>query len=241
MKGTAGQALAAARIAGCQIPRSLYLPVTVGADARNTYLGHAAQLGLLAAQSALAGFTAPEGVLEELGAKPLAPPGQWLILEGYLKQFAAVRHVHYGAMAALLLREKIRAPEKVHLRIYGEAITYCGNRAPRTPIQAQFSLSYGLAHALLFGSLDPEAYREDRLKDLRLVELEKKVSIEEDPALTAAGRRGAQLEIDGRAATVDQLHEMTREEVLAKFARYARRDGAALLDADRAARFSIPA
>jgi 2-methylcitrate dehydratase PrpD len=252
LKGTAEQALNAVRIAGCQIPRSLYLPVKAGAEARNTYLAHAAQLGLLAAQAALANLSAPQGVLEELGAKPLAAPGEWLILEGYLKPFAAVRHVHYGAAAALLLRPKVdlQRVKAMSLRTYAEAITYCGNRAPRSAIQAQFSLAYGAAHALLFGSLDPDAYREERLVDPVLVRLEKSIVIEEDAALTAAGKRGArlavQLENETFEAATDRVpgdpsQPMSREEVLAKFARYARRGGAAFLDANAGEAFSIPA
>ncbi len=252
LKGSAEQALAAVRIAGCQIPRSLYLPVKAGAEARNTYLAHAAQLGLLAAQAVLAEVSAPEGVLEELGAQPLAPPGEWLIFEGYLKPFAAVRHVHYAAAAALLSRTKVEVErvKAIRLRTYEEAIRYCGNRAPRTPIQAQFSLSYGVAHALRFGSLDPDAYRPERLSDPLLLRLEKAVAIEEDAALTAAGKRGARLAVQLESETVetlwgDPVPPMSREEVLAKFARYARRDGAAFLDADPgaafAAVFTIPA
>jgi 2-methylcitrate dehydratase PrpD len=246
LKGSAEQALAALRIAGCQIPRSLYLPVKAGADARNTYLAHAAQLGLLAAQAALANVSAPDGVLEELGAKPLAAPGEWLILEGYLKPFAAVRHVHYAAAAAMQVRVDVQRIKAIELRTYEEAIRYCGNRAPRTALQAQFSLSYGVAHALRFGSLDPDAYRAERLSDPIVVRLERAVAIEEDPALTAAQERGARLTVHLENEAIetlsgDPLQPMGRQEVLAKFARYARRDGAALLDADPGAAFAVPA
>lgn len=116
--GTAAQALAAVRIAACQLPRSLYLPVTHGSEARNTYLAHSAQLGLLAAHTALAGIDAPDAL--ETGA--LAAPGEWLILQGYLKRFAAVRHVHYGVTAALALRPLVKAESirRIELHIYSE-------------------------------------------------------------------------------------------------------------------------
>jgi 2-methylcitrate dehydratase PrpD len=251
--GSAEQALAAVRIAACQMPYSLYLPVAQGAEARNTFLAHAAQLGLLAANAALAGFGAPEGALDELrgralGAAPrgaaLAPPGEWLILESYLKPFAAVRHVHYGAAAALALHPKlagrIERVERAELSTYGEALAYCGNRAPRTPIQAQFSLSFGAAWALVHGDLGPEAYvRRDPVVEA----LERKFVLAEDAAVTGARRRGATLAVivDGErlahaVARVpgDPGLPMTREDVLAKFSRYAGRDGRALLDADAA-------
>jgi 2-methylcitrate dehydratase PrpD len=249
--GSAEQALTAVRIAACQIPRSLYLPVRAGSEARNTYLAHSAQLGLLAAQAALAGVAAPVGVLEELGAMPFAPAGEWLVLEGYLKPFAAVRHVHYAAAAALLLRprvelERVRA---IQLATYREAITYCGNRAPRTPIAAQFSLSYGVAHALCHGTLDPDAYEEARLNDPHVVRLEAAVSTTEDAVLTRAAKRGATLTVHMGQEKVEAVLDrvpgdpslpMSEEAVLAKFARYARRDGRSFLEADERDRFAIP-
>lgn len=234
--GTAAQALAAVRIAACQMPHSLYLPVKAGADARNTYLAHSAQLGLLAAHAALAGIAAPAGALDEIGAGRFAARGKWLLLEGYLKPFAAVRHVHYGAAAALSLRPKLAgrllAITRIELSTYAEALAYCGNRAPRTPIQAQFSLSFGVAAALVTGDLGPDAYG---MKDRRIAELEKKVVLAEDRKLTRAGGRGAALVVrvgDERLAwSVDRVsgdpgQPMTRAEVLAKFARYTGRPAA---------------
>ena len=234
--GTSAQALAAVRVAGSQIPRSLYLPVKQGAEARNTYLAHSAHLGLLAAQAALAGLTAPLGVLEELGAGSFAPSGEWLTLEAYLKRFAAVRHVHYAAAAALALRakltERLEDIERIELRTYAEALTYCGNRSPRSAIQAQFSLSYGVACALATGALAPESYEPSVLDDRAVRELEAKVSLSEDAALTRAGKRGARLTVfvgaERMESTVDRVegdpgHPMARSSLIAKFARFAAR------------------
>ncbi|MEO5732545.1 MAG: MmgE/PrpD family protein, partial [Rubrivivax sp.] len=152
--GSAMQALAAVRIVACQMPYSLYLPIARGANMRNTYASHSAQLGMLAATAALGGIAAPEGALEELRARalgnaiqgaPIARAGEWLITETYLKAHAAVQHVHYGAAAAITLRprlaDRLASISRIHLHTYAEALTYCGNRAPRTAIQAQFSLS----------------------------------------------------------------------------------------------------
>jgi 2-methylcitrate dehydratase PrpD len=245
--GSAEEALAAIRTAACQMPHSLYRAVSAGAEARNTYLAHSAQLGLLAANAALAGFTAPDGALDEIGAGSFAAPGEWLVLETYLKPFAAVRHVHYGAAAALALRPKLAQRleriSRIELRTYAEALTYCRNRAPRTPIQAQFSLSYGVARALARGSLDPDAYAEDALVDPLVQDLEAKVVLTEDPELTRTARRGAVLAVriekeilEKAIAHVpgDPAQPMTRSDVVEKFARYARRDAraaAGILDA----------
>ena len=257
------QALAAVRIAACQMPYSLYLPVVHGAEARNTYLAHSAQLGVLAASAALAGFSAPAGALDELrtrvlGAAPgveaaLAPPGVWLISDAYLKPYAAVRHVHYGVAATLALRPELEGRldriDRIELATYAEALTYCANRAPQRPIQAQFSLSYGVARALVAGDLGPDAYTDEALGDPLARSLESRVRLIEDGALSRSGRRGAALsvEIGGERleravdrVAGDALLPMTRQQIAAKFARYAGRaqDAASrFLDASARRRF----
>ena len=241
--GNAAQALAAIRIAACQMPYSLYLPVAAGANARNVYLSHASQLGMLAASAALGGIAAPAGALEELrsralaGAPPaptLAPPGDWLILDAYLKPYAAARHVHYGAAAAMALRPGLAGGlnrvSRVRLSTYAEALAYCGIRAPHSAIQAQFSLSYGVACALATGELVPDSYALQILGNPEIKALEGKTELEENASLTRAGRRGATLvvELDGQKfehtverVTGDPAMPMTRAELLAKFARYS--------------------
>jgi 2-methylcitrate dehydratase PrpD len=255
--GDAAQALAAVRIAACQMPYALYLPVAAGANARNTYLSHAAQFGMLAASAALAGIVAPTGALEELHSRaladaqsgpPLAPPGDWLIAEAYLKPYAAVRHVHYAAAAAIALRPEVstRLESIAHIRLetYAEALAYCSNRAPTSLIQAQFSLSYGVACALATGDLAPESYDLDS-KVIRA--LEAKVELVEKPGLT---RREATLLVEIRGGKFDRTVDrvpgdpslpMTREEILSKFARYSglgRTAGEKFLAADGGRRFS---
>lgn len=234
--GSAAQALAAVRTVASQMPRSLYVAAKEGAEARNTYLAHSAQLGLLAANAALSDFTAPAGALGELGAGALAGPGAWFLLEGYLKSFAGVRHTHYGAAAAQALRDKVLARlddiRSIELSVHADALVYCGNRAPRTPIQAQFSLSYAVACMLLTGELAPDSYEPKNLDDPRLGKLEAKVRLVEDARY--ASRRGARLSIDmggeTLASSIDALPAMTRDEVLAKFRRYAGFDGGVTLE-----------
>ncbi len=223
--GAPAVAQAAIEIAAAQIPFSLYLPVAQGADARNTYLGHAAWLGAYAAQCALAGVQAPRGAVDEFAklalggtGAPLDAPG-YVLLDGYLKPFAAVRHVHYGALAALRLLPrlgKLSEVRRIALSIYPEAIAYCGNRAPQAPIQAQFSLSFGVAAALRFGRLDADAYRAPAFEDAGLRRLEALVEI------SSHGRdaRDATLEVDGLRERVDSI-PMREAEAEAKFLRNA--------------------
>lgn len=225
----------AVRLAACQVPFALYAPIAAGMDGRNSYPAHAALLGHLAGAAAAAGMDAPEGGFAEarqlaLGLSPppvVALPGAWLLEDAYLKPFAGVRHAHYAAAAALLLRGLVPPePRRIRLSTYAEAIRYAGNRAPRAAIAAQFSLSWAVAAALVQGDLGPEAYTDAALADPRLRAIEALVEIVEDTALTEAGRRGATLAVDGELATVDGVtgdadRPMEEEEAVAKFTRLA--------------------
>jgi 2-methylcitrate dehydratase PrpD len=167
-------------------------------------------------------------VLRATSPAPLTPAGQWTILSGYLKPFAGVRHTHYGVEAALRLRKhhavSLERIDAIRLTTYAEAVQYCGNRAPRTAIQAQFSLSYAIAAAFVLGDLGPNAY--DDIGDPIITRLEQRVVVEADPKRL---RRGAQLtiEIGGQslAESVDDVAgdpamPMTRDQVVGKFRRY---------------------
>jgi 2-methylcitrate dehydratase PrpD len=228
-------------VAACQLPTSLYLPVTAGCTARNTYLGHSATLGLDAAYAALAGIDAPAGVLDHYALDHSAAqgdeapdPGEEWILAAYLKPYAAVRHVHYGATAARRLRDDLGGAtgdiRGIALSIYQEAITYCGNRAPRTPIQAQFSLAFGVAAMLRFGDLAPDAYEPGRFDDAELRRLEALVEVRPDADLTDRAERGATLrlavgdrELVESVGTIpgDAARPLTETQVVGKFLRYA--------------------
>ncbi len=221
--GNTAQALAAIRIVACQLPNSLYLPVAAGANARNTYLSHSAQLGMLAASAAHGGIVAPENAVQ---GDAIAPPGEWLTLDAYLKPYAAVRHVHYGAAAAQALRAEIdyKKIKAIQLSTYQEALTYCGNRAPVTAIQAQFSLSYGVACMLVTGELGPASYSMD---DPEILRLERKIVLSEDASLPG---RGATLTVEIgeekfkkriEQVTGDPSLPMSREEILGKFSRFS--------------------
>jgi len=240
----AATTVAAIMGAACQMPWSLYLPIAEGATVRNAYVGEAAARGIRQAIAAEAGITAPAAALETVGqlalgrditAQALAPAGEWLIQQGYLKPFAAVRHVHYGAAAAIEWHRRFSTipPSDIRaltLAVYGEAITYCGNRAPTTAIQAQFSLSYGLAWALMHGDLGPDAYEAQALRNPTVRRLEAMVTIEEDTAFTGDSKRAARLTVETTTGTEtiavdivagDPDRPMTESDVAAKFRRFA--------------------
>jgi 2-methylcitrate dehydratase PrpD len=212
--------------AACQIPASLYLPITVGSAVRNTYVSHAVLLGMLSAAAAEAGFDMPRGALEEGRHRVLraterahvAPVGEWTIRDGYLKPFAGVRHTHYGVEAALRIRRHPDfSPDKVRLitlATYEEAARYCGNRAPGSAIGAQFSLSYAVAAALVLGGLGPEAYANVG-SDTVIARLEQLVVIDVDPS------RAGVLSEDVDSVAGDPGRAMSEQEIVNKFSRYA--------------------
>ena len=198
-------------------------------------------LGIQGALAAQAGIDAPTlesvseyarvGLGKEVG--PWVGPGRFEILDGYLKPFAAVRHVHYGAAAALALRERIGTArvEQIRLSVYEEATVYCANRAPTTAIQAQFSLTFGLAAALRFGSIDHETYRPAQFDDQELRRLESLVEVAVDAGLTARQARGATLQVlvngqwlEATVGTIlgDAALPLTDAQVIEKFVTYAR-------------------
>lgn len=204
------QALAAA---ACQMQVSLYAPVRQGRTVRNTYVGQAASRAILLVEALAAGIDAPVDVFDEaalqLGdpprdasARPWCAPGEFLILQSYLKPFAGVRHAHYAAEAARRWH-RAHGPDTGAIRAlvldtYPEALAYCGIRAPRLALQAQFSLSYATAHALLRGGLGPDAYRADTLRDPELRRLESLVELRTD----RGEARGATLRVVGDAGDV---------------------------------------
>ena len=208
-------AMKAVGIAACQLPSSLYLPIRTGRNVRNLYLAHAATLGLDAALAAEAGFDAPPDALawyaEHLSpAATQAPPPATadLVLDAYLKPFAAVRHVHYGALAAQRIRERLqRQTEGVHrivLKVYEEAVAYCSNAQPTTLLAAQFSLSFGLAAMLRYGTLSPASYEAPQFMDPELRRLEALVEVQIDRQLTHSDQRGAQVSVVSRLGHCDE-------------------------------------
>jgi 2-methylcitrate dehydratase PrpD len=202
-------------IAACQLPSSLYLPIRTGRSVRNLYLAHSATLGLDSALAAQSGIDAPPDALawyaEHLcRAATQAPPSPTadLILDAYLKPFAAVRHVHYGALAARRIRERLQGQtEGIHrivLTVYEEAAVYCNNPQPATLLAAQFSLSFGLASMLRFGTLDASSYEAPRFQDPELRRLEALVDVKIDRDLTQANKRGASVSVVSRRGHCDE-------------------------------------
>ena len=109
-------------------------------------------------------------------------------------------------------------------------MVYCANRDPHTTIQAQFSLTWGVAAMLVLGDLAPEAFSAEALSNQKIRDIESIISVKSDPALGKDGIRSAilNLTIENKTyqAFVDRVIgdpglPMTSNQVIAKFLRYS--------------------
>jgi len=237
------RAVAALGIAASQVATSLYRPVAAGVTARNSYVARAMEEAIVFAEAASAGIDAADDTLAiaaaELAGDPqLSASWQWpnieaeLLSTGYLKPYAAVRHAHYGIAAAARWRQeqkderniRVRAEriKRVVLSVYPEALQYCGNRAPRSMIQAQFSLSYAVSRVLVGYDITPDAYSLAAIQDPLACRLESQIELVETREFA---RRAASLRVDTDQATflttVDRVdgdpdQPMTTDAVLRK-------------------------
>lgn len=216
-----------------------------GASVRNSYAGFSNMLGMMAWEMAKAGFTGEaDGVGAVYGGiaatdwQPAAMTAdlgtRWEIARNYFKRHAACRYTH-GALDAL--QDIVRqhggpiAPEAVKA-ISVETYVWAAqldHPAPDTMLAAKFSLPFSLATSLVNGAATLDAFRDAARADETTRALALKVTVNEDPALTAKlpGLRPARVTLDladGRRFRAEVLTNKgdtedpyTRDDVIAKF------------------------
>lgn len=173
-----------------------------GGTVRNVYSGVSNQMGLLAHKLVAAGFTGerdglstvfgqvvsdvfePNEMVRELG-------GRYEIARNYFKIHACCRYNH----SALDAMEEIagrfdggRIPvdrvASVDVRTYSLAAQLC-NQEPDNMLAAKFSVPFALATYLIHGHAGVEAFRGQALQRREILDLAKRVTVTEDPQLTA--------------------------------------------------------
>lgn len=165
------------------------------------HAGHAAEVGVRAGQGAAHGVTGVADILEgEVGfGAALATDVRWdSVLDGLGERYNITRmtqknhgccgHTFAAIDAALALREKGVRPERVQaieVRTYRAALDVAGYPDPSSAFEARFSLAYVLAHAMRQGSVRLAAFEPHALADADTRALMRKVTIIEDPQLTA--------------------------------------------------------
>lgn len=199
--------------------------------------GWGAQAGVSAALLAADGFSGAPAELMGSSDGPEDLGSRWRILEQYFKPFPVCRWAHPAVQAVLsLLAETVVAVDQVD-RI--EVTTFAaGTRLntvrPRTTEEAQYSLPYAVAAALVHGDLTPESLLTPDA-DPDVASLTGRIHLSESVAMTKEfpAQRLAQVEIhlrDGRRlasgpTTADGEPEspLSDAQLLAKFRRYTHR------------------
>jgi 2-methylcitrate dehydratase PrpD len=190
-----------------------------GGTVRNTYAGFSNMLGMMAYDLVKAGFTGeadgvgsvyggiaaddwrPEEMTRELGHR-------WEIARNYFKRHAACRYNH-GALDALAEimaqvggRIEPESIESIAVETYVWA-AQLDHPKPQNMLAAKFSMPFSIATAIVNGSANLDAFRDAARTNPQTMALAAKVTVNEDPALTAKlpGLRPARLRIllkDGR-------------------------------------------
>jgi len=167
--------------------------------------------GLETAAFALRGITGPRFILEGPqglyagtcdAAKPMLLADGWRISEVSFKPWGACRHAHPAIDAALELKKQGALQGPVTVATYRDALTFCDRPEPRSVIEAKFSLQHAVAVVMERGvpelaDFEPEAIA-------ALADTRKLVTVEEDPALTAAypAHFGARVTSAGASVTL---------------------------------------
>ena len=175
-----------------------------GSWVKRVHPGWAAHCGIVAAGLARGGFTGPATILEGrfgfyrtfLGSEPERAPfdtlgKEWETLRVGFKPYPCCHYNHaYLDCALALRREHAIEPdsiERIECRVpAGEVPIVCEPREaklrPRTPYDAQFSLAYSVAAALVDGRVSLDTYTKDRIRDERVLGLASRVEHTVDPA-----------------------------------------------------------
>ncbi|MBM4448927.1 MAG: MmgE/PrpD family protein, partial [Chloroflexi bacterium] len=237
-------------IAGSQAAGSMEF-LADGSLTKRFHAGWAAHSGIIAALLAARGFTGPATIIEGRsgflhsysdGADPdkvLANLGEpFEIMKTSIKPHACCRYKQ-GPIDGILtiIRENKLKPEEVKQVTLG--ILKAGfpiiaeprelKYHPRTLVDAQFSMPFGAAVAILYGKASLDEYTQENIKSARVKEMMERVSCVTDPALETVFPRQwpasvALVTEDGRRFSTridypkgDPENPLTWQELLAKF------------------------
>jgi 2-methylcitrate dehydratase PrpD len=221
------------------------LEVSFGTMCKPLHPGKAAMNGLFAALLAREGFTGPVGMLDEpaglggtfLGIADLAPAlddlgKRFEILENSTKPYAACHLTHATIDAGRTIRGRWAPPAEavasVECWVHPLTLKVAANPAPRTGLEAKFSVAFCAALALVRGDAGEAEFADAVLADGAVARVAERVRPHADPALGIGAARMRVALADGRAleervtaarGTAD--NPLSRDEVEAKFRRLA--------------------
>jgi 2-methylcitrate dehydratase PrpD len=182
--------------------------------------GHAADAGAIAAMAASKGVTGALDILEGevgFGAAMSVEPDWSKATRGLGKAYHIVHvtfknhgccgHTFPAIDAVLELKAKHHLSHKdikrIRLASYKAGLDIIDNATPEGEYQAKFSIQYTVAHALVHGSVRLNAFLPERMNDVEVRALMKKIDVVADPELSKGypTQRAARAEIetnDGR-------------------------------------------
>ncbi|MEU0649123.1 MmgE/PrpD family protein [Streptomyces umbrinus] len=197
------------------------------AEVKRLHPGKAARDGIVSADLAQAGLTGPTTALEGKDGYFAAFAGvqgtdwfpqivrdglgeRWVLLDTYVKPYPCCRHLHGAIDAVLALREEHAIDpadvEEIRVGTFGIATGHAGTVLD-TVLQAQLSIPYTLAVALLRGTVTLTDFDAEHRADPAAQALAAKVGVELDEEADAAyPRTGRPAEVtltlrDGRRLT----------------------------------------
>jgi 2-methylcitrate dehydratase PrpD len=218
-----------------------------GAMSKRFHAGRAAHSGVLAAELAALGFTGPTqiyefhdgGVLKAFSdASNPAPLTQdlgraWRLDTNRIKPYSCCGSTHSYVDAVFELRQRLGTPwdarRRVRVGLAKVVDVQCGFQYfPTTALNAQMSLRYVVAAALLEGQALPPQFSNAKLSDPAINALASRLELEHDPALdklyperfaawVAAEDKGQWHRVDVMDPTGSDANPIDREGVIAKF------------------------
>ncbi|CAN5190611.1 MmgE/PrpD family protein [soil metagenome] len=240
--GLDARAAAAAVAIGCSQGAGLKEALKASAS-QPLQIGRSSEGGVVAAQLAARGVAGPLEAIERGfligfadaadGAGVLAGLGDdWRIFETYLKTQGGCRgnHAPVDAVVELVGRERLAADRIARIDVAVDQVTLAASiETPADAGQAQFSIGFSIAVALVAGDVTPERFSETWLADPRIRALMARIDVVADAALDVGypEQRGARVRIttvDGkvRQHAIDRARgepeqPLSAEEVVAKF------------------------
>jgi 2-methylcitrate dehydratase PrpD len=186
--------------------------MTDGAMTKRLHPGHAAASGVLAALLARGGMSGPAAVFDapwggflptyaresaDYDALTAGLGTEWRIHRSSIKPYASCRGTHAAVEAMLRMRAEGASPSTVaaiRVRVHPTIVRMCGASAVRTLLDAQMSLPYALAVALVHGAADLPMFADEVRRDPTVLEHAERVQVIEssDPMTNVA----AELELD---------------------------------------------
>lgn len=171
--------------------------------------GWGAMAGVSAALLAARGFTGAPAVTVagDNVAELWSDLGQrWLILAQYFKPHAVCRWAQPAITAALALRQQhnlqVDQIAQIEVRTFHEAVCLHGYR-PQTTEEAQYSLPFPVAAALVNGRLGPDELSGPALQETAVLQLADKIKLIEEDIYSAQfpGKRYARLHVTTHSGT----------------------------------------